>query len=63
MPRREFRGVRVRNLRSSVESTLLGLNGISPAPLNPPRILLSIIVALNVAWKVGKKSSLVIWII
>jgi hypothetical protein len=38
-------GVRVRNYTSSFEMKFSGLRGASPAPLKPPRILLSVIVA------------------
>lgn len=57
---REFEGVGVFNLRSSVEITLSGSNGRSPAPRKPPRMLFSVIALKNAVWRAGKKSSLVI---
>ncbi|KAJ0121819.1 Uncharacterized protein HZ326_31669 [Fusarium oxysporum f. sp. albedinis] len=40
-------GVGVRSCTSSFEITFSGLRGARPAPLKPPRILLSVKVALN----------------
>ena len=55
-------GVGVRNRTSSFDSTASGLNGTSPAPLNPPWILLFVIDAKKAPLKHGRNSSLVMWL-
>ena len=59
----EFRGVGVRSLTSSLESTLSGLYGTRPAPAKPPWIFLLVIEAKKAARKPQRNSSLLTWLI
>ena len=59
---REFRGVGVRSLTSSLESTLSGSYGTRPAPAKPPWIFLSVMEAKKAARKPQRNSSLLTWL-